>query len=47
MRILFLCEGDAESWDSWSGISKSIVDFIRAAGHEVRVANVDVSGVDS
>jgi starch synthase len=46
MRILFLCEGDAESWDSWSGISKSIVDFIRAAGHEVRVANVDVSGVD-
>jgi glycosyltransferase involved in cell wall biosynthesis len=46
MTILFLCEGDAESWDSWSGISKSIVDYIRAAGHEVRVANVDVSGVD-
>ena len=46
MRILFLCEGDAESWDSWSGISKSIVDFIRAAGHDVRVANVDVSGPD-
>ncbi|HZM94935.1 MAG TPA: glycosyltransferase family 4 protein [Vicinamibacterales bacterium] len=46
MRILFLCEGDAESWDSWSGISKSIVDFIRAAGHDVRVANVDVCGPD-
>jgi len=46
MRILFLCEGDAESWDSWSGISKSIVDYIRAAGHEVIVANVDVAGVD-
>lgn len=46
MRILFLCEGDAESWDSWSGISKSLVDFIRAAGHEVTVANVDVSGAD-
>jgi glycosyltransferase involved in cell wall biosynthesis len=46
MRFLFLCEGDAESWDSWSGISKSLVDYIRAAGHEVIVANVDVSGAD-
>jgi glycosyltransferase involved in cell wall biosynthesis len=46
MRILFLCEGDAESWQSWSGISKSLVDFIRVVGHDVEVADVDVSGAD-
>jgi alpha-maltose-1-phosphate synthase len=46
MKILFLCEGDAESWESWSGISKSLVDFLRAAGHEISVRNVDVSGAD-
>jgi starch synthase len=44
MRILFLCEGDAESWDSWSGISKSIVDHLRRAGQTVHVANVDLDG---
>jgi starch synthase len=39
-----LCEGDAESWDSWSGISKSIVDHLRAAGHTVVAGDVDVAG---
>jgi starch synthase len=46
MNILFLCEGNAESWDSWSGISKSIVDHLRLAGHAVAVGNVDVAGAD-
>jgi glycosyltransferase involved in cell wall biosynthesis len=46
VNILLLCEGDAESWDSWSGISKSIVDHLRAAGHAVEVCNVDVGGPD-
>jgi len=46
MRILFVCEGDAESWHSWSGISKSIVDALRAAGHTVHVGDVDIDGAD-
>ena len=46
MTILFLGEGDAEVWNSWSGTAKSLVDYLRAAGHVVRVANVDVSGAD-
>jgi glycosyltransferase involved in cell wall biosynthesis len=46
MNILFLCEGDAESWRSWSGISKSLVDHLRAAGHNVTVGDVDLHGAD-
>ena len=46
MRILFLCEGNAEAWDSWSGISKSLVDHLRAAGHTVHVRDVDLRGAD-
>jgi glycosyltransferase involved in cell wall biosynthesis len=46
MRILLLCEGDAESWDSWSGITKSLVDHLRLAGHHVETTNVDVGGLD-
>ena len=46
MKLLLLCEGDAEAWDSWSGISKSLVDHLRAAGHSVEVADIDVSGLD-
>src|SRR4029453_19288201 len=46
MRILFLCEGNAEAWDSWSGISKSLVDHLRAAGHTVHVRDVDLYGAD-
>jgi alpha-maltose-1-phosphate synthase len=46
MNILFLCEGDAESWRSWSGISKSLVDQLRADGHRVDVGDVDLDGPD-
>jgi len=46
MRILFLCEGNAEAWDSWSGISKSLVDHLRGAGHTVHVGDVDLYGSD-
>lgn len=44
MRVLLLSEGDAESWDSWSGISKSLVDQLRAEGHQVDVGDVDLYG---
>jgi alpha-maltose-1-phosphate synthase len=46
MNILLLCEGDAESWRSWSGISKSLVDQLRADGHCVDVGDVDLRGAD-
>jgi len=46
MRILFLCEGNAEAWDSWSGISRSLVDHLREAGHTVHVGDVDLYGSD-
>jgi glycosyltransferase involved in cell wall biosynthesis len=46
MNILFLSEGDAESWDSWSGISKSLVDHLRSAGHTVVTGDVDLDGAD-
>src|SRR5687768_2506385 len=45
MRILFLCEGDAESaFGSFSGISRSIVEGLRAAGDEVVCADCDLLG---
>jgi glycosyltransferase involved in cell wall biosynthesis len=46
MRILLLCEGDGECWSSWSGITRSLVDHLRLAGHIVEVANVDVRSID-
>ena len=46
MNILLLSEGDAESWDSWSGISKSLVDALRAVGHHVETGDVDLTGAD-
>lgn len=46
MKILFLCEGDAESWTSWSGSSRSLVDQLRADGHDVTCGNVDLHGAD-
>ncbi len=46
MRVLFLCEEDAESWTSWSGISKSLVDQFRSDGHTVVTGDVDLSGAD-
>jgi glycosyltransferase involved in cell wall biosynthesis len=46
MNVLMLCEGQAEAWDSWSGISKSIVDQLRCEGHTVTVGDVDLYGPD-
>ena len=46
MRILMLCEGNGESWDSWSGISRSIVDELRAEGHTVQVGDIDLYGAE-
>jgi len=46
MRILWLCEGDAESWNAWSGICKSLVDQLRSDGHVVEVEDVALAGVD-
>jgi len=44
MRVLFLAEGDAETWDSWSGCSKSLVDHLRAQGHTITCGDVDLRG---
>jgi starch synthase len=44
MNLLLLTEGDAERWDSWSGSAKSVVDHLRAAGHRVVTADVDLYG---
>jgi alpha-maltose-1-phosphate synthase len=44
MRILLLSEGDAETRDSWSGISKSVVDELRRSGHEVVTGDVELYG---
>lgn len=44
MRILLLCEGDPETNDSWSGVSRSVLQVLRAAGHEVLTADVDLYG---
>jgi len=41
MRILLLAEGDPETWDSWSGSSRSLLRALRALGH--RVIGGDVS----
>jgi glycosyltransferase involved in cell wall biosynthesis len=45
MEILLLSEGDAETRDSWSGTSKSLVDSLRAAGHTVYCGDVDLYGL--
>ena len=44
MNILFLCEGDPETHDSWSGVSQSIVTHLRALGHTVIPGDVDLYG---
>ena len=44
MRLLLLAEGDAERWDSWSGSTKSVVDQLRAVGHDVATFDVDLYG---
>jgi glycosyltransferase involved in cell wall biosynthesis len=44
MRILLLSEGNPETRDSWSGTSKSVVEHLRAAGHEVVPGDVELYG---
>jgi alpha-maltose-1-phosphate synthase len=44
MKILILCEGDAETRDSWSGVSYGLINGLRAVGHEVRAADCDLYG---
>ena len=45
-RIFFLCEGNAETYDSWSGASRSVVEHLRGAGFSVRVGDADLYGLD-
>lgn len=44
MRILVVCEGDAETHDSWSGVTHSVVTHLREAGHTVQTVDVDLYG---
>ena len=46
MRILLLAEGDAETWDSWSGSARSLVEHLRHAGHDVIVRDVECYGAE-
>lgn len=45
LRILFVAEGDAETHDSWSGASRSVVSALRALGNTVRVGDADLYGI--
>ena len=44
MKILYLCEGDAEGWSAWSGSAKSLVDHLRADGQVVTCGDADLRG---
>ena len=46
MRILLLSEGNAETGDSWSGSSRSLLHQLRSLGHSVVTGDVDLYGVD-
>ena len=45
MRGLLLAEGDARTFDSWSGISQQVVANLEDAGHRVIDINCDLAGV--
>lgn len=45
LRVLLLCEGDARTRDSWSGVSKSVVEHLEALGHSVISRDVDLYGL--
>ena len=45
MKILLLCEGNAETPHSWSGVSWSVLRHLRHAGHTVTPADVEPSGL--
>ena len=44
MRILLLCEGNADDVVASSGYAKSLLDALRAAGHDVHTGDVDLHG---
>ncbi len=44
-RILVIGEGDAETWDAWSGTSRSVVEHLRRRGHVVATEDVDLYGM--
>jgi len=44
MKILLLCQGDAETRDAWSGAARSVVQGLRGAGHTVIAGNVEPRG---
>jgi len=44
--VLFLCEGNAETYDSWSGVSRSVLSHLRALGHRVEAADADLYGAE-
>lgn len=46
LRVLVVCEGDAETWDSWSGISRCVVEHLRAEGHHVKCLDAELYGLD-
>lgn len=46
LRVLLLSEGDAETWDCWSGSCRSLVEHLRADGNVVRCGDVDLRGWD-
>lgn len=46
MNILFLSEGNPTTRDSWSGISKSVVEHLQMAGHRVEPGDVELEGMD-
>ncbi len=45
MKILIVSEGDAETHDSWSGVTHSVLQHLRDAGHTVSTADVDLYGL--
>ena len=46
MKVLILAEGDPETRDAWSGIVKSVLDQLRALGHDVGGGDVELHGLD-
>ena len=44
-RLLFVAEGDPESWNSWSGCSRSLLGALRSAGLDVRSRSADLPGI--
>lgn len=44
LNVLLLCEGDARTRDSWSGVAKSVVEHLEALGHTVHACDVDLYG---